>query len=81
MKSGGTTLASFTIPTGYSPTSGGGGGGFGPGGGGFRPGGGGGSSSFKYLLSHSALVSGTSYTVSIGSTSTSCKAATSYTGR
>ena len=83
VKSGTTTLASFNVPTGYSPASGGGGG---PGGGGFNPGGGGGpggggSSNFKYLLSCPGLTSGTNYTVTIGSSSTSCKAATSYSGR
>lgn len=84
VKSGSTTLASFTIPTGYSPTNGGGGGGgpfmapTGPGGGG---GPGGGSSGFSFLLSCSGLTSGNSYTVTIGSSSTSCKAATSYSGR
>ena len=77
VKSGSTTLASFTVPTGYSPSSGGG---FGPGGG-RGPGGGGSSSSLSYLLSCPGLSSGTSYTVSIGSSSASCKAATSYSGR
>ncbi|MBO7592124.1 MAG: carbohydrate-binding domain-containing protein [Bacteroidaceae bacterium] len=87
VKSGSTELASFTVPTGYSPSSGGfGGGGFGGfgfGGGGGRPGGGGqsGSSSFSYLLSCPGLTSGTSYTVTIGSSSSSCRAATSYSGR
>ena len=85
VKNGSTTLASFTVPTGYSPTSSGGGGpggggGFGPGG--FGPGGGGNSSSgFSYLLSCPGLTSGTSYTVTIGSSSATCKAATSYSGR
>ncbi|MBQ7570817.1 MAG: carbohydrate-binding domain-containing protein [Bacteroidaceae bacterium] len=79
VKSGTTTLASFTVPTGYSPTSGGGGGFRAPGG----PGGGGGGSSsgYSYLLSCYGLTSGTSYTVTIGSSSASCKAATSYSGR
>lgn len=87
VKSGSTELASFTVPTGYSPSSGGfGGGGFGGfgfGGGGGRTGGGGqsGSSSFSYLLSCPGLTSGTSYTVTIGSSSSSCRAATSYSGR
>ena len=76
VKNGSTVLASFTIPTGYSPSSGGG----------FRvpggPGGGpGGGSGFSYLLSCPGLTSGTSYTVTIGSTSASCKASTSYSGR
>lgn len=79
VKNGSTTLASFTVPDGYSPTSGGGGGGgWRPGGGGFNPGG---SSSYSYLLSCPGLTSGSSYTVTIGSTSTSCKATTSYSGR
>ena len=80
IKSGSTTLASFSIPAGYSPS----GGGVGQPGGGGRPGGGGssgGTSSFSYLLSCPGLTSGTSYSVSIGSTSTTCKAATSYSGR
>lgn len=79
VKSGSTELASFTVPTGYSPSSGG----FGGGGFGGRPGGGGQStsSSFSYLLSCPGLTSGTSYTVTIGSSSSSCKAATSYSGR
>ena len=91
IKSGSTTLATFTIPEGYSPSNGGfGGGGFGPGGGfgggGFGgPGGFGGGSqgngSYSYLLSCPGLTSGTSYTVTIGSASSSCKAATSYAGR
>ncbi len=77
IKNGTTVLASFTIPTGYSPSSGGDGG---PGGGGWGgPGGGG--SSFSYLLSSPGLTSGSSYTVTIGSSSVSCKAATNYSGR
>lgn len=87
IKNGSTTLATFTIPDGYSPSSGGFGGG-GPGGGfggfGGGPGGFGGnqsSGSFSYLLSCQGLTSGSSYTVTIGSSSTSCKAATSYAGR
>ena len=87
IKNGSTTLATFTIPDGYSPSSGGFGGG-GPGGGfggfGGGPGGFGGNQSnggFSYLLSCQGLTSGSSYTVTIGSSSTSCKAATSYAGR
>lgn len=82
IKSGTTVLASFTVPSAYSPASGGGGfpGGFGgPGGGGFP--GGGGSSSYSCLLSCPGLTSGTSYTVTVGSSSSSCRAATSYSGR
>ena len=79
IKNGSTMLASFTIPAGYSPSSGGG---FrapgGPGGGG--PGSQGGSG-FSFLLSCAGLNSGSSYTVTIGSSSASCKAATSYSGR
>ncbi len=87
IKNGSTTLATFTIPDGYSPSSGGFGGG-GPGGGfggfGGGPGGFGGNhsnGSFSYVLSCPGLTSGSTYTVTIGSTSTSCKAATSYAGR
>jgi hypothetical protein len=86
IKNGSTTLATFTIPEGYSPSSGGFGGGPGGGFGGFGGGPGGfggnqGNGSFSYLLSCQGLTSGSSYTVTIGSTSTSCKAATSYAGR
>ena len=91
IKNGSTTLATFTIPDGYSPSNGGfgGGGGFGPGGfggGGFGgPGGFGGGSqgngSYSYLLSCPGLTSGSSYTVTIGSSSSSCRAATNYSGR
>ncbi|MCR5139528.1 MAG: carbohydrate-binding domain-containing protein [Bacteroidaceae bacterium] len=78
IKNGTTVLASFTIPTGYSPSSSGGGGH----GGGWGSGGGGQSSSrFSFLLSCPELTSGTSYTVTIGSSSASCRAATSYSGR
>lgn len=87
IKNSSTTLATFTIPDGYSPSSGGFGGG-GPGGGfggfGGGPGGFGGNQSdgsFSYVLSCPGLTSGSTYTVTIGSTSTSCKAATSYAGR
>ena len=77
VKNGSTTLASFTIPTNYSPKSGGGGG---PGGG--RPNGGGSSSSnFSYLLSCPNLTSGSSYTIAIGSTTKSVTASKSYSGR
>jgi len=86
IKNNSTTLATFTIPEGYSPSSGGFGGGPGGGFGGFGGGPGGfggnqGNGSFSYLLSCQGLTSGSSYTVTIGSTSTSCKAATSYAGR
>ena len=81
VKSGSTVLASFTIPTGYSPTSGGGGPGGGGRPGGWGPGGGQGGSGFSFLLSCPGLSSGTSYTVTIGSSSALCKASTSYSGR
>lgn len=76
LKSGSTTLATFTVPSNYSPTSGGGGM-RAPGGGH----GGGSSSSFGYLMSHSSLTSGTSYTITIGSSSNTAKASTSYSGK
>ena len=88
IKNGSTTLATFTIPEGYSPSSGGfGGGGFGggfggPGGfGGGMPGGNQNNGSYSYLLSCPGLTSGSSYTVTIGTASSTCKAATSYAGR
>ena len=90
VKNGSTTLATFTIPDGYSPTNGGGGfggggfgGGFGgPGGfGGGMPGGNQNNGSYSYLLSCPGLTSGSSYTVTIGTASSTCKAATSYSGR
>ncbi|MBQ6964506.1 MAG: carbohydrate-binding domain-containing protein [Bacteroidaceae bacterium] len=83
LKSSSTTLASFTVPSNYSPTSSGGGGGGGRGGGGgFGPGGGSSNSSnFSYLLSSPDLTSGTSYTITIGSTSSTAKASTSYSGK
>ena len=40
-----------------------------------------GNGSFSYLLSCPGLTSGSSYTVTIGTTSSTCKAATSYAGR
>ena len=85
VKSVSETLASFTVPTAYSPSSSGGGGGWGgPGGGWGGPGGGGpggGSSSFSYLMSCPGLTAGTSYTITIGSSSSTAKASTSYSGR
>ncbi len=85
VKSSSSTLASFTIPSGYSPSSGGGmmaitRAGGGPGGGGNNPGGGGSSSSFKVVVSCSGLSSGNTYTVTVGSSSSSCTASTSYSG-
>lgn len=76
VKSGSTVLASFTVPVDYSPASGGS---RAPGGGGGRPGGS--SSSFSCLLSCPNLTSGSSYTVTIGSTSSTAKASTNYSGR
>ena len=86
IKNGSTTLATFTIPEGYLPSSGGFGGGPGGGFGGFGGGPGGfggnqGNGSFSYLLSCPGLTSGSSYTVTIGTASSTCKAATSYAGR
>lgn len=88
VKNGSTTLATFTIPDDYSPTSGGGGPGGGFGGGFGGPGGFGGgmpggqsNGSFSYLLSCPGLTSGSSYTVTIGTASSTCKAATCYAGR
>lgn len=80
VKSGSGQLATFTVPTGYSPSSGGGGG---PGGGGWGGpgGGGGGSGSFSYLISCPGLTANSSYTVTIGSTSTTARASTTYNGR
>jgi len=79
-------MANFTIPSVYSPNTGGFGGGSFPGGG-KRPGGGsmsGGSnntSNFSYVISCPGLISGNNYTVTIGSASTTAKASTSYSGR
>lgn len=86
--SGSTTLASFTVPGSYNSGSssaprragpGGGGGGDNPGGG--TPGGGGsfGGGSANVLISCSGLTSGSSYTITVGSTSATATASTSYT--
>ncbi len=73
LKNGSTTLATFTVPSNYSSSSGSQGGGFGPGGqGGFRPGGSGGGSSV--LISCAGLTSGSSYTMTSGSSSTTVTA-------
>lgn len=73
LKSGTTTLATFTVPDNYSSSSSGQGGwGGGPGGGG--PGGGGGSS---VLVSCAGLTSGSSYTLTCGSSSSTVTARTS----
>ncbi len=75
IKSGSTTLATFTVPSNYSSgNSGGGHGGFGgmnaPGGGG----GGWGSSGSSILISCPSLTSGSSYTVTCGSSSATATA-------
>ncbi len=77
LKSGDTTLATFTVPSTYSSSSSsqGGGGRFGGGGG---PGGGGGGSwggsSSSVLVSCAGLTSGSSYTLTCGSSSSSVTA-------
>ncbi len=78
VKNGSTTLATFTVPSTYSPSSGGmfappfGAPGFGG-----DPGGGGNSgSSSNVLISCDGLSSGSSYTVTIGSSSSSVTAST-----
>ncbi len=80
VSSGSTTLASFTIPTTWSPTNGGQGGPGGwqaPGGPGGGPGGGGQGGNYNVLISCPGLTSGSSYTVTVGSTTYTAKAATS----
>lgn len=88
LTSGSTTLATFTVPDTYTGSSSGGGqggwggggwsnamqapGGGGPGGGGNRPGGSGGSS---LLITCAGLTSGSSYTISNGSSTTTATAA------
>lgn len=72
VKSGDTTLASFTIPSTWSPKSSGGGG---PGGGG--PGG---QSNFNVLISCAGLTSGNKYTVTVGTSSSTVTASTSTSG-
>ena len=69
VKSGSTTLVSFTVPSGYTSSSSGG---FGPGGG---------NSGKSVLISCAGMTSGSTYTVTLGSTSTTAKASTSYSGR
>ena len=87
VKSGSTTLASFTVPGSYNSSSnaprrahGGGGSGGGNSGGGGTPGSGGsfGGGAANVLISCSGLTSGSSYTVTVGSTSTSVTASKSY---
>lgn len=72
VKSGSTTLVSFTIPSGYTSS--------GSTGGGFGPGGHGGSSHNSVLISCAGLTSGSSYTVTIGNSSTTVRASTTYSG-
>jgi len=72
VKSGSTTLVSFTIPSGYTSS--------GSTGGGFGPGGHGGSSRNSVLISCAGLTSGSSYTVTIGNSSTTVRASTTYSG-
>lgn len=69
VKSGSTTLVSFTVPSGYTSSNSGG---FGPGGG---------NSQKSVLISCAGMTSGSTYTVTLGSTSTTAKASTSYSGR
>ena len=69
VKSGSTTLVSFTVPSGYTSSSSGG---FGPGGGNSRK---------SVLISCAGMTAGSTYTVTLGSTSTTAKASTSYSGR
>jgi len=81
VKSGSSTLASFTIPSDYSSSSSGGMN-FMPAGG---PGGGGGpggssTSTSTVLISCAGMTSGTSYTVTYGSSSTTATASTTYSG-
>lgn len=79
VKSGSTTLASFAIPSTYTGSQGGGGGPmFAPpgGGGGFQPGG----NKSNILISCAGLTSGTTYSVSLGSTSNNVKATTYTSG-
>ncbi len=77
IKSGNTTLATFTVPSNYSSsTSGGGGGGFGPrmGGGPGGGGQGGNSRGSSILISCAGLTSGNSYTITIGTSSSTASA-------
>lgn len=80
LKSGDTVLATFTVPETYTTKGGGGfmagpGGGNRPGGGGGGfPGGGGSSSSSSVLVTCPSIVSGNSYTLSNGTSSTSVTA-------
>ncbi|MBQ3635676.1 MAG: carbohydrate-binding domain-containing protein [Bacteroidales bacterium] len=71
VKSGTTTLATFTVPSSYTASSSSGRG----------PGGSMGGRSSSVLISCAGLTSWTSYSVTINSTTTSVKAATTYSGR
>ncbi len=86
LKSGSTVLATFTVPSAYSSSSGnggfkmvmgggpGGGGNDGPGGGGNDGPGGGGNSSGSVLISCAGLTSGSKYTITSGSSSSTVTA-------
>ncbi len=78
LKSGSTTLATFTVPSNYSSSStgGGGGGGFGPriGGGPGGGGHGGNSGGSSILISCPDITSGSSYTVTSGTSSSTATA-------
>ncbi|MCR4604004.1 MAG: carbohydrate-binding domain-containing protein [Prevotella sp.] len=81
VKNGSTTLASFTVPSTYSSSGGSNHApSFAPGGGGNSGPGGGGNSGSNVLTSCAGLTSGSSYTVTIGSSSTSCTASTTSSG-
>lgn len=76
LTSGSTTLATFTVPDNYnSSSSGGGGGGWGGG-----PGGGGWGGGSSVLVSCAGLTSGSSYTLTCGSSSSNVTARTSGSG-
>ncbi len=76
LKSGSTTLATFTVPSNYSSSSTGGGGGFGPriGGGPGGGGHGGNSGGSSILISCPDITSGSSYTVTSGTSSSTATA-------
>ncbi len=76
IKSGSTTLATFTVPSNYSSGSSGGGGGFG----GMNGPGGGGNSGSSILISCPSLSSGSSYTVACGSASATATAVVKSSG-
>ncbi len=76
IKSGSTTLATFTVPSNYSSGSSGGGGGFG----GMNGPGGGGNSGSSILISCPSLSSGSSYTVTCGSASATATAVVKSSG-